>query len=146
MARTKEYIANTKRQWYLRNREQLLAKANENYQKNKEKKLEKKKDTYEKNREKYKARMRADYQKNPAPHIERARLRAGVMEQQTPKWLTKKQREEMNLFYINRPQGFHVDHIVPLKGKTVSGLHVPWNLQYLPAVDNLRKGNKHESD
>lgn len=59
-----------------------------------------------------------------------------------PKWLTDKDRQCIKDFYTNRPVGYHVDHIIPLKGKNVSGLHVPWNLQYLLALENVKKSNK----
>jgi hypothetical protein len=57
---------------------------------------------------------------------------------QKPKWADMSKIRE---FYRNCPDGYHVDHIIPLRGETVSGLHVEENLQYLPALDNIKKSN-----
>lgn len=45
----------------------------------------------------------------------------------------------------NKITGFewHVDHIIPLKGKEVCGLHIWSNFQVVPKVVNLKKGNRH---
>lgn len=53
------------------------------------------------------------------------------------------EKEAIADFYHNCPEGFHVDHEIPLQGKEVSGLHVLANLQYLPANQNLAKSNKY---
>lgn len=66
----------------------------------------------------------------------------------TPEWLTEEQKSEIEqTYWLARDlrsvtgEDYHVDHIVPLKGKDVCGLHVPWNLQVLPSDLNYLKGN-----
>lgn len=61
----------------------------------------------------------------------------------TPPWLNDIQLAEMKRIYLGAPEGYHVDHIVPLKSPLVCGLHVPWNLQVIPEGENLLKSNKY---
>ena len=70
--------------------------------------------------------------------------------QRMPKWLTKDEKEWMSCYYQlasmrTRESGYswHVDHIVPMRGESVSGLHVPWNLRVIPAQENMNKGNRY---
>ena len=68
----------------------------------------------------------------------------------TPSWLTQEQLNQIaDMYWLARDleaisgQQYHVDHIVPLQGNNVCGLHVPWNLQVLPSDINIAKHNKH---
>jgi hypothetical protein len=57
----------------------------------------------------------------------------------TPPWVNSK---DLLAIYEGCPEGYHVDHIHPLKGKLSSGLNVPWNINYLPDAENQRKHSK----
>lgn len=66
----------------------------------------------------------------------------------TPSWLTPDELERMSCYYQvaamlskESDREWHVDHVVPLQGKKISGLHVPWNLRVIPATENLKKSN-----
>lgn len=87
---------------------------------------------------------------NKARLAESCRFRQARKRCATPPWLSPAHREEMRALYalarrLTKSTGVihHVDHQVPLKGNpAVCGLHVPWNLQVLTGVDNMRKGAK----
>ena len=76
---------------------------------------------------------------NLAEHRAYQNARHAAKLKRTPRWANL---EEIGEFYKNCPEGYHVDHIVPLRGEKVSGFHILENLQYLTAEENLRKGNK----
>lgn len=70
-----------------------------------------------------------------------AMLRRAGLAKRIPSWANK---DEIAKVYAARPEGHHVDHVIPLFGKKVSGLHVEANLQYLPAAENLKKNRKYD--
>jgi len=67
----------------------------------------------------------------------------------TPSWLNQRQKNQIVSFYnlaqyYTKTTGIEhqVDHIVPLQGVDVCGLHVPWNLQVLSKPVNIMKSNR----
>lgn len=79
---------------------------------------------------------------NAAQCLARNAARRGRIETATPPWANLAAIERMYVEAHSR--GMHVDHILPLRGRTVSGLHVHNNLQLLSARDNCAKGNRSE--
>ena len=88
-------------------------------------------------------------ERNPDLYRELVSLRRRRFRQATPKWLTAEDKLEIRLKYrlaieLSRRTGVRhaVDHVVPLQGEEVCGLHVPWNLEVITQDENLRKSNK----
>ena len=77
------------------------------------------------------------------------RRRRMHISQAMPIWITDSDRKKIKSIYelavIKQKETgikYHVDHIIPLRGKTVCGLHIPDNLQIIPARDNMKKSNR----
>jgi hypothetical protein len=161
----KEY----KRQWYLANKARIAAAQKEYnkkyYEANKEKENARNKAYRESNKEKVAAAKKVysevnkdtlnaynkEYKVNNKGKINA--LNRGYQAsklQRTPAWLTEDDHWMIEQVYElaalrTKMLGFewHVDHIIPLQGKLVSGLHVPTNLAVIPAKENLSKNNSY---
>ena len=138
--KTKEYAAKNphihreaNRNWRKRNPEKALRGVRVAYQKNRSARLEQKKTYYSENR-----------------HRWRAYFASYMAAKRMPTWADKRKIVE---FYkqakdLSESTGIkhHVDHIVPLRGRNVCGLHVENNLRVISATENLRKNNKWADD
>ena len=136
--------------YYEANKERILPRNMSYYRDNRGKFLATKKAHYEANRSGYKANNVKWRDKNRPQHNASSANRRAAQLQATPPWLNVAHHVEMEEMYryhqifkgiMPERLGWHVDHIEPLQGESVRGLHVPWNLQVLPARENITKSN-----
>lgn len=144
-------------------------KAAKYYKENKQKILQQNKEWSNKNKERHKflqacweqdnkeaRRIKSNknakerYKKNPHKICEYVSRRHAKKIKAMPAWLTNNHIKEIkNIYKISQERStetnikHHVDHIIPLNGKGVCGLHVPWNLQVITASENCAKSNKY---
>jgi len=98
--------------------------------------------------DKYNEKSKRWRKANPGKKNADTRKRQADKIKATPQWLTENHKEEIENIYIEAKRleqldGIkrHVDHIIPLRGAGVCGMHVPWNLQILTAEENMKKSN-----
>ncbi len=133
-AKNASKISAAKKDYYMDNQAHILAQ---------------RKQHYADNTDAVKQRNYAYKKENHAYYIGKVKERQMSKIKRTPVWADK---ERIQSYYnvcaffneVNGYAKYHVDHIIPLQGKTVSGLHVHNNLQVIPAKENLSKGNRHE--
>jgi len=141
-----------------KHREEVLFYSKEHYKANKEYHRTKQKAYYKANKEKINAHNKEYREKNKEKvkiHAKKyrennrgifraiqAKRRARIL-QATPAWANLQQIKNI---YTQCPNGYHVDHVVPLRGKNVCGFHVENNLQYLKPRENVQKGNKYNNE
>ena len=135
--------------WRSNNAEHILEYAEKYREENRDVLAEKAREYYHANKDKCNLRLNEYRKNNPEKFTALNAKRRAIKLKATPEWLTKEHLEEIEelflcarIFKLYTGQEYHVDHIVPLQGKNVCGLHVPWNLQVIPAKENLSKSNK----
>jgi len=137
----RERINAKTRAWVASNFERHAAKCAEYYRDNIVECNARQAAYYAKNKVRY-AIKSAEWRKKNAKFL-RAYFAAyeAARKQRVPPWADAEKTREV---YAACPAGMQVDHVVPLFGRLVCGLHVHNNLQYLTPVANQRKSNKHD--
>jgi len=139
--------------YYKANKDTILKRYKEYNQKNAEIIKKQKKEYYLNNKEHILKKSSKYYAEHRDEVYARHGKRRAKLKQASPNWITKEEEDKINLLYkiarkVQTLTGvnMHVDHIYPLNGKTVCGLHCLSNLQILTAKENLEKGNSFPDD
>lgn len=138
-----EHGKQVNKQWREKNAEKIKQRARASFERRRMESYERRRKWGKENPEKIRTAARSRYQTNPAKYVAQTAERRTISKAATPRWLTNDHRSQIAAVYAEAARlGLTVDHIVPLKGKTVCGLHVPWNLQLMTAAENSRKSNR----
>lgn len=134
-----EKVAEYKRKDYQNNKATYVAAQKRRVENNPEKVALEKQQHYQKNKDIYKERAAKWKKENRGRAAYLNAKRKKLIKQATPPWLTSDHWFQIRQYYETADIKIEVDHIVPIQGKTVCGLHVPWNLQHLPQAENSQK-------
>jgi hypothetical protein len=133
----------SQQRYYEANRESCNAKALTCQKKNREYYSKQAMQWVTENKERHLQNRRNHYFRNSAAEIARVRQRQGKIKHGNMFMNQAEQAEVQGIYNFCRIfKGFEVDHIIPLNGKNVSGLHVLNNLQVLTIKDNRSKSNR----
>ena len=149
----KECSKAAKKEWYEKNAEAEKAKAMQyhykNYEKNKDRIIKKVIEWQQNNKEKYAAKSKRCHEKTKHIKFAWQALARAAKRNAVPKWINEELKQEIQKFYIEARSktketgiNYEVDHIVPLMGENVCGLHVPWNLRVITRYENRSKANR----
>ena len=125
-------------EWAKENRKRLTKKAAEYRANNPERINASNKKWKDANKDKTSAQFKKWRLANKKYDCARQAKRKAAKLRATPPWVDL---DEIAEFYRNKPDGFQVDHIVPLVSPIVCGLHCMANLQYLTPSENQSKKN-----
>lgn len=130
------------KKWRSANPEKVAVKNKRYYQAHSKEAKIKSRERYWANPEKVRAQVLQRIRDNSEKDAAKTAFRRAYKLKATPKWLTREHKAAIMKFYRRAKElGLVVDHIVPLRGEAVCGLHVPWNLQLLSLSENSSKGN-----
>jgi hypothetical protein len=144
----KDHIADRRKKYYAENKDRIRTMEKQYAKANPEIAYAKSRRYRDRHPEKV-AQLQKEYRaKNPHVFVGHAMKRTLAKKQRVPNWLTDFDHIHIKCLYQlaamrsqESGQAWQVDHIVPLQGKRVSGLHVPSNLRVITASENRRKKN-----